>query len=85
MTPITTAAFTITQMVAGKPPGVTGVTSVADRAVSLQVKRTMPSEPVKTATVYESLHNIQADSPAAGNIGTIVVGGEDSRIRPYRY
>jgi hypothetical protein len=25
----------------------------------------------------ESLHNIQADSPAAGNIGTIVVGGED--------
>jgi hypothetical protein len=27
---------------------------------------------------YESLHNIQADSPNAGNIGTIVVGGEDA-------
>jgi hypothetical protein len=26
----------------------------------------------------DSLHNIQADSPAAGNIGTIVVGGEDA-------
>jgi hypothetical protein len=27
---------------------------------------------------YESLHNIQADSPAAGNIGTILVGQEDA-------
>ena len=27
---------------------------------------------------YESLHNIQVDSPNAGNIGTIVVGGEDA-------
>ncbi len=26
----------------------------------------------------DSLHSIQADSPAAGNIGTIVVGGEDA-------
>ncbi len=26
----------------------------------------------------DSLHNIQADSPATGNVGTIVVGGEDS-------
>ncbi len=26
----------------------------------------------------DSLHNIQADSPAPGNIGTIVVGGEDA-------
>ncbi len=26
----------------------------------------------------DSLHNIQADSPAAANIGTIVVGGEES-------
>jgi len=27
---------------------------------------------------YESLHNIQADSPNTGNIGSIVVGGEDA-------
>lgn len=26
----------------------------------------------------DSLHNIQADSPAPGNVGTIVVGGEDA-------
>jgi hypothetical protein len=51
MTPITTPVFTIMLMVAGKAHGVTGVTSAEDRAVNLQVKRPMPSEPVKTATV----------------------------------